>query len=132
MSKRMSNRWQAQGSSVWSRLDGDIVLDYTDPNSLLPFVGQGRQANDQPHAFKVLGSYQAPWGINVGANYQVLSGLPRDRSLSVPFAQGTATIRVEPRGTCAPIRSTCSRCGGQDVQPRRGHRASIVASCTTC
>jgi hypothetical protein len=47
----------------------------------------------------VLGSYQAPWGVTVGANYQALSGLPRDRNLSVAFAQGTANIRVEPRGT---------------------------------
>jgi hypothetical protein len=99
LGKRMSNRWQMQTSYVWSRLDGDAVLDYTDPNNLLEFVGQGRGANDQPHAFKLLGSYQAPWGITVGANYQALSGLPYDRNLSVNFAQGTANIRVEPRGT---------------------------------
>jgi hypothetical protein len=96
--KRMSNRWQMQGSYVWSRFDGDIVLDYTDPNNLLEFVGHGRQQNDQPHAFKLLGSYQAPLGITVGANYQALSGLVRDRTLSVPFAQGTVSIRVEARG----------------------------------
>ncbi len=99
MTKRMSNRWQMQGSYVWSRLDGDLVLDYTNPNNLLSFVGQGRGDVDQPHAFKLLGSYQAPWGITVGANYQALSGLPRDRNLSVGFATGTANIRVEPRGT---------------------------------
>jgi hypothetical protein len=124
----MSNKWQAQGSYVWSRLDGDIVLDYTDPNNLLPFVGQGRQANDQPHAFKVLGSYQAPYGINIGANYQVLSGLPRDRSLSVPFGQGTATIRVEPRGTYRADRlSLFSLRGDKTFNLGMGHRASIVA-----
>ena len=128
MSKRMSNRWQAQGSYVWSRLDGDIVLDYTDPNSLLPFVNQGRQANDQPHAFKVLGSYQAPYGINVGANYQVLSGLPRDRSLSVPFAQGTATIRVEERGAYrADTLNLLSLRGDKTFNLGMGHRVSIVA-----
>jgi len=128
MSKRMSNRWQAQGSYVWSRLDGDIVLDYTDPNSLLPFVNQGRQANDQPHAFKVLGSYQAPYGINIGANYQVLSGLPRDRSLSVPFAQGTATIRVEERGVYrADTLNLLSLRGDKTFNLGMGHRASIVA-----
>src|SRR5581483_9473577 len=33
MTKRMSNRWQMQGSYVWSRLDGDLVLDYTNPNN---------------------------------------------------------------------------------------------------
>jgi hypothetical protein len=104
--KRMSNRWQMQGSYVWSRLDGDLALDFTDPNNRLDFVGRGASAPqgattspDQPHAFKLLGSYQAPFGITVGANYQALSGLPRDRNLSVPFLQGTANIRVEPRGT---------------------------------
>ena len=45
--KRMSNRWQMQGSYVWSRLDGDLVLDYTNPNNVLDFVGKGRDANDQ-------------------------------------------------------------------------------------
>jgi hypothetical protein len=106
--KRMSNRWQMQTSYVWSRLNGDILLDYTNPNNLIPFVGQGATTTggigntnspDQTHAFKVLGSYQAPFGITVGANYQALTGLPRDRNLSVPFSQGTANIRVEPRGT---------------------------------
>jgi hypothetical protein len=105
LGKRMSNRWQMQGSYVWSRLDGDLRLDYTSPNNLLDFVGKGATATgnnttspDQPHAFKLLGSYQAPWGITVGANYQALTGLPRDRNLSVAFAQGTSNMRVEPRG----------------------------------
>jgi hypothetical protein len=103
--KRMSNHWQMQGSYVWSRMDGDIALDFTDPNNRLDFVSQGATAPqgantspDQPHAFKLLGSYQAPFGISLGANFQALSGLTRDRNLSVPFAQGTANIRVEPRG----------------------------------
>ena len=127
LSKRMSNKWQMQGSYVWSRLDGDIVLDYTDPNNLLPFVGQGRQANDQPHAFKLLGSYQAPWGITFGANYQALSGLPRDRSLSVPFAQGTATIRVEERGTYRGDRlSLLSLRADKNFNLTHGHRASVI------
>ena len=97
--KRMSNHWQMQGSYVWSRLDGDQVLDFTNPNNLLSFVGEGRGANDQPQAFKLLGSYQAPYGITLGANFQSLVGLPIDRTLSVSFAQGTSSIRVEPRGT---------------------------------
>jgi len=97
--KRMSNKWQMQGSYVWSKLDGDLVLDYTNPNNRLEFVGQGRGTIDQPHAFKLLGSYQAPHGITIGANYQALSGLPIDRNLSVAFSQGTANLRMEPRGT---------------------------------
>jgi hypothetical protein len=93
---------------VWSKLDGDNLLDYLDPNNQLDFVRSGATTTggtgnttspDQPHAFKVLGSYQAPFGVTLGANFQALSGLPIDRNLSVPFAQGTANIRVEPRGT---------------------------------
>jgi hypothetical protein len=112
VSKRMSNRWQMQGSYVWSQLDGvqqgistssttircATCLDFTNPNNVLDFVGQGRGANDQPHAFKLLGSYQAPWGITVGANYQALSGLPRDRRLNVAFTQGTRALPMEQRG----------------------------------
>src|SRR5262249_22250699 len=111
--KRMSHRWQMQGSYVWSRLDGVQAgistssttircaagLDFTNPNNPLDFVGQGRGANDQPQAFKLLGSYQAPYGITVGANFQALSGLPRDRRLNVALAQGTRAIPVESRGT---------------------------------
>ena len=114
LAKRMSNRWQLMGSYVWSRLDGDFILDWTNPNNLVDTVRTGRAptstagasattgsgtANDQPHAFKLLGSYTAPWGINLGANLQVLSGLPRDRTLSVPLAQGSTTLRVDQRGT---------------------------------
>jgi hypothetical protein len=108
LSRRMSNRWQLMGSYVWSRLDGDHILDFTNPNNLLPAVASGRgpgtvtgsgNSNDQPQAFKLFGSYQAPWGVNLGANFQAVSGLPRDRTLSVPLAQGSTTYRVEERGT---------------------------------
>ena len=86
-----------------------MILDYTNPNNRIDFVRTGRgptinvgtstAAYDQPHSFKLLGSYQAPWGINLGANFQALSGLPRDRTLNVALAQGTTAYRVEPRGT---------------------------------
>jgi Carboxypeptidase regulatory-like domain len=104
LGKRMSNKWQMQGSYVWSQLDGDINLDYTNPNNVLALpgggtVGSGRGTIDQPHAFKLLGSYQAPYGITIGANFQSLTGLPVDRVLSVAFSQGTANLRMEPRGT---------------------------------
>src|SRR5439155_2404294 len=104
--KRMSNRWQMQGSYVWSRLDGDQLgittnatgsrseFDFTNPNNLLDFVRNGRGANDQPHAFKILGSYQAPFGVTIGANYQTLTGLPRDRTLTVGLSQGLRSVTV--------------------------------------
>jgi hypothetical protein len=135
LNKRMSNRWQMQGSYAWSRLDGDIPLDYTNPNNLLSFVGQGSTTTggsttspDQPHAFKVLGSYQAPWGVMLGANYQALSGLPRDRNLSVAFSQGTADTRVEPRGTYrSDTLSLLSLRAEKAFRIGGGHRASFIA-----
>jgi Carboxypeptidase regulatory-like domain len=135
--KRMSNKWQLQGSYVWSKLDGDILLDYTNPNNVLDFVGQGATTTggvgnttspDQPHAFKLLGSYQAPWGLNLGANFQALSGLPRDRNLSVAFAQGTANTRVESRGTYrADMLSLLSLRADKSFNLGGGHRASFIA-----
>jgi len=128
INKRMSNKWQAAASYVWSRLDGDAVLDYTNPNNAINFVAQGRGANDQPQAFKVLGSYQAPLGITIGANFQSLVGLPRDRVLSIPFTQGTASFRVEPRGTYrADTLNLMSLRADKSFRLGMGHRASVIA-----
>lgn len=129
LGKRMSNRWQLMGSYVWSRLDGDRVLDWTDPNNLIPSMKTGRDNDgDQPHAFKLLGSYQAPLGINVGANYQALSGLPRDRNLSVPLTQGTTSFQVEPRGTYrADFLNLLSIRADKSFRFGRGHRVAFVA-----
>jgi hypothetical protein len=126
--KRMSNRWQMQGSYVWSQLDGDLVLDYTNPNNQFAFIGNGRGTADQPHAFKLLGSYQAPYGITLGANFQALSGLPIDRTLSVPLSQGTASLRVESRGTYRADNLTLlSLRADKRFSLGGGHRASFVA-----
>jgi len=104
VTRRMANRWQMMGSYTWSRLKGDLVSsasplggDPNNPNSLINT--NGRLSNDQPHAFKVIGSYLAPWGITLGANYQALSGLPRDRRINLALRQGSTTVLAEPRGT---------------------------------
>jgi hypothetical protein len=106
VSKRMSNHWQMLGSYVWSRLDGDLVAttgtlagDPNNPNQMIPTNSTGRGLYDQPHAFKLLGSYQAPYGITLGANYQALSGLPIDRTIRENLVQGAVTVRADPRGT---------------------------------
>jgi hypothetical protein len=99
VSKRMSNRWQLMGSYVWSRLDGDIVVDPNNPNQTIASHARGRGSNDQPHAFKLIGSYAAPYHINIGLNYQGLSGLPFDRTFRTTLAQGSTTVRADPRGT---------------------------------
>jgi hypothetical protein len=125
--KRMSNHWQLMGSYVFSRLDGDRILDFTDPNNLLPFVQTGRGNNDQPHAFKLLGSYQAPLGITFGANYQALTGLPRNRNLTVSLAQGSTAYTVDNPGTYrADFLNLLSLRADKSVR-FSGHRASVIA-----
>ena len=140
--KRMSNKWQMQASYVFSRLDGvqtgintnstsvRNVYDFTNPNNLIDLgqgSGQGRGANDQPQAFKILGSYQAPWGITVGANYQALSGLPYDRTLNVSFSQGTHQLAVDPRGTYRQdMLSLLSLRADKLFNLGMGHRAGVV------
>src|SRR5258708_22639000 len=98
VSKRMSNRWQLMGSYVWSRLDSDILVDPNNPNQTIAPNAKGRGANDQPHAIKIIGSYQGPYHVNVGVNYQGLSGLPYDRTFRATLTQGATTVRAEPRG----------------------------------
>lgn len=138
LSKRMSNRWQLLGSYVWSQLSGDFTSNtspfFGDPNNPNTLINaNGRLTNDQPSAFKLLGSYQAPLGITLGGNYQVLKGLPRDRRISLPLAQGNTTILVEPRGTfrADTLGLLSFRADKSFTLPGggsgRGRRASVVA-----
>lgn len=105
LTKRMSNRWQLTGSYVWSRQDGVILgfrrnmPDPSNPNEAIESHRYGRSENDQPHAFKIVGSWQAGYGLNLGWNLQLLSGLPLDRTFAGSLAQGTTTVRAEQRGT---------------------------------
>ena len=105
VNKRMSNRWQLLGSYVWSRFDGVIMAgdgrqvdDPTNPNLSSEANWTGRNATDQPHSFKAIAAYEAPWGINVGLNLQMLSGLPYDRQFRRTLTQGSTTVRAEQRG----------------------------------
>jgi len=99
VNRRFASRWQLMGSYVWSRLEGDLVVDPNNPNQTIASHARGRGSNDQPHAVKIIGSYAAPYGVIVGVNYQGLSGLPTDRTFRAALAQGSTTVRAEPRGT---------------------------------
>ncbi len=99
VTRRMSNRFQIQGSYVWSRYRGTITgLDPNDLNTQIASNKNGVGTTDQPHAFKLLGSYQAPLGITLGVNWQWLSGLYADRTFRATLPQGTVTVRAEERG----------------------------------
>ena len=142
ISKRMSNRWQMQGSYVWSRLDGDQSVSAPtstttsarirlhEPEQSAPLYGsRAVGANDQPHAFKVLGSYQAPLGHH---RRRQLPGAERPAARSQP--ERAVRIRAPPthprRAARRPIAPTTlnllSLRARQDASTSaRGHRASV-------
>ena len=66
------------------------------PNNLINH--QGIVGNDATYIFKMVGSYLAPYGIHVAANYRFLTGYPLNRNLTVRgLNQGSQSIRVVPR-----------------------------------
>lgn len=106
VNKRLANDWQLMGSYTYSRNDGVILggrskfmADPNDPNQQLDSHKYGRASIEQPHALKLVLNYRAPWRVNIGANFQVLSGFPRDRTYRRSLTQGTVTVRAEQRGT---------------------------------
>jgi hypothetical protein len=113
--KRPSNRWRAFGSYTWSRVDGLQASSGTtpggaqlstiagpnvygrDPNDLTH--ARGRLADDRPHMFRVMGTYDAPLGVAVAGNFQYFTGKPWAATTQVSLPQGDQRILLEPRGT---------------------------------
>jgi outer membrane receptor protein involved in Fe transport len=109
--KRMSNRWQLQGSWVISKIEGNYnntsnagnsATEYNDPNTDPRFqpYREGRLTNDQTHIAKVLGTYRAPWDILASAAYFYTSGATFNRTQRSPsIPQGRKDLFIEPRGS---------------------------------
>jgi hypothetical protein len=94
--KRLADRWSLDASYLWSRLWGnwsginssDEAVSCLQPNSCTAFdllyysydasghPTYGRLATDRPHRFKALGTYDLPWGTQVGVNFLIESGRP--------------------------------------------------------
>jgi len=94
--KRHANGWSLDASYLWSRLRGnwsginssDEAVSCLQPNSCLAFdllyysydaSGQpsnGLLATDRPHRLKALGTYDLPWGTQIGVSYRIESGRP--------------------------------------------------------
>jgi hypothetical protein len=101
--KRFSNKWQATSSVVFSRLFGNYGgLASSDENGrnspnvsryydglYMTYDQKGNPTNallgtDRPIQFKLQGSYEMPWGTNIGANFFAMSGL--NQSSTVTYA----------------------------------------------
>ena len=144
ISKRMSNRWQMQGSYVWSRLDGanwahderhrPRGYDYTNPNNRSTSSGRAAARTTSRTPSSCSAATRRRGASTSARTYQALSGLPIDRTLTVALAQGSRAIPVEPRGT---YRADSAQ---PALAPRRQGRSGSAAataprswwSCTTC
>jgi hypothetical protein len=113
LSKRLSNRWQAQASYVYSQTTGNVdntggqqvaTRQFTTPNYAL-INAEGHVTNDRPHEFKLLGSYQIPFvDVSVNGYFRVLSGrtyAPWQQFTNTDLNMATAYRRpfLEPLGS---------------------------------
>jgi hypothetical protein len=103
------------GLHVWSRLDGDQLgittssttvrqyYDFTEPQQPDRLSAERTRRQRPAACVQAAGSYLAPWGITVGANYQALSGPPIDRLSRCRCPRGSRACRWK---RAAPIGQT--------------------------
>ncbi len=106
--KRLSNRWQMNGSFTWNddRNYGSTDFNHTNENKQLGYNGAGNR-----FVVKLNGSYQLPGGWNAGVNANIQDGSsrtiqyrasidPRYRSRTTSSqTSSTVTWQVDPSGT---------------------------------
>jgi hypothetical protein len=102
VTKRFSNNWQAIGSYIYSKLEGNYDGEYSpftqttinDPNisaaydyfdfftdgrNLSKITNRGPLSNDRRHQFKVSGVYLTPWKLSIGLAAYYRTGTPLTR-----------------------------------------------------
>ena len=110
--KRMSNRWQLQGSWVISEVKGtynnnsnagNSGTEYNDPNTDPRFqpLREGNLQNDNTHIAKILTTYRAPWDVMVSGAYFYTTGATFTRTVrTFRLDQGLRPeMFVDPRGS---------------------------------
>jgi hypothetical protein len=107
LNRRMSNRWSARASYMWSRLYGNYPgLSQSDENGRVsPNIGRsfdypimmydengdpvlGVLPTDRTHQIKVQAIYDLPFGLSVGGNFFSASGLPTTREAAFIAGSG--------------------------------------------
>jgi hypothetical protein len=91
LNRRLANRWSANASYTWSRLEGNFDLDYSSVSSVFntsSFIQDGPGTNveepnrfgpllqDRPHLFKLFLNYVPREGLTLGSYLRVQSGAP--------------------------------------------------------
>jgi hypothetical protein len=141
--KRFANRWSMNTSYTWSRLYGNYgglassdENGRTSPNVERYFDGiyltmdkngdpvYGLLPTDRPHYLKVQATYDLPWGTNLGAFYQVMSGGPLSTSINL---LGYSPTFVNGRGDLGrlPMTSQTDLFLQHDFKMPGGHRLNV-------
>ena len=111
--KRMSNNWQLSASFTYSKIWGlnprginrqtyseNLLFNSSsarDPNHFLNL--EGRMPGDRPYTIRMQGTYIFPYGISASTNFQIMSGAPYARSVTLfDLEQGEKDVAVEARG----------------------------------
>ncbi len=94
LSKRMSNRWSLVASYLFTWRNESWNGSPQNPNEAL-----NNFTDDTIWTFKLFGTYQGPWGVNISPVLRHQSGDPLPRRVSVTTNGGTFNVLVEPSGT---------------------------------
>jgi hypothetical protein len=103
-SKRLRNRWQLLAGATFGKNDGGVLTgDLNDPNNALNFP-DGIEGTDSAYAFRVSGSYVAPYDVNVSGSFIVNDGYPYQSAYAVTrtvfpsLTRSSQTVRLARRG----------------------------------
>jgi outer membrane receptor protein involved in Fe transport len=135
--KRLSHRWQLQGSYQWERSEGFSTGATTsaqsgpgtfgaDPNQLVNAFG--RFPTDSTHSFRVSSTVELPHQIQLAVRSVYESGRPYGRLIVVRgLSQGTANVLAQPRGAFElPSRNDLSIRVGKDVNVGRQRQLRLT------
>ncbi|MGH9144364.1 MAG: TonB-dependent receptor [Vicinamibacterales bacterium] len=124
--KRLSHRWQLQGSYQWENSEGFSTGATTstqsgpgtfgaDPNQLVN--AYGRFPTDSAHSVRVSSTVELPYQIQLAIRSVYESGRPYGRLITARgLAQGTENVLAEPRGAFElPARNDLSIRVGKDI-----------------
>lgn len=102
LSKRMSHRWSLVTSYLftwrnesWLNLLG--ATNHVFPQN--PNEALNNNSDTTVSTFKLFGTYQGPWGINVSPVFRFQAGNPLPRRLNVTTNGGTFVMLVQPNGS---------------------------------
>jgi hypothetical protein len=141
--RRLANRWSMFAGYTWSRLFGNYgglassdENGRTAPNVERYFDGQylvfdkdgnpvsGLLPTDRPHYLKLTGTYDTPWGTNVGLYAQISSGTVKSTSINL---LGYSPTFINGRGDLGrtPVYSQFDLFLQHDFRLPGGHRVNL-------